>query len=59
MVTTRLALAVLTELPFAAASFDYVVSLDVFGHIGFDEKDAVLTGNQTCVASGWRDDARD
>lgn len=33
---------VLTELPFPDASFDYVVSLDVFGHIGFDEKDAVL-----------------
>jgi SAM-dependent methyltransferase len=32
----------LTELPFPNASFDYVVSLDVFGHIGVDEKDAVL-----------------
>src|ERR1043165_9373071 len=32
----------LTDLPFPSASFDYVVSLDVFGHIGFDEKDAVL-----------------
>ena len=32
----------LTDLPFPDASFDYVVSLDVFGHIGFDEKDAVL-----------------
>ncbi|HEX3248247.1 MAG TPA: class I SAM-dependent methyltransferase [Pyrinomonadaceae bacterium] len=32
----------LTDLPFPTASFDYVVSLDVFGHIGFDEKDAVL-----------------
>jgi SAM-dependent methyltransferase len=32
----------LTELPFPDASFDYVVSLDVFGHIGFDEKDLVL-----------------
>ena len=32
----------LTGLPFANASFDYVVSLDVFGHIGFDEKDLVL-----------------
>jgi len=32
----------LTELPFETASFDYVVSLDVFGHIGFDEKDLVL-----------------
>ena len=31
-----------TELPFATASFDYVVSLDVLGHISFDEKDALL-----------------
>ena len=34
--------AQLTELPFEDGSFDYVVSLDVFGHIAFDEKDAVL-----------------
>jgi SAM-dependent methyltransferase len=34
--------AALTHLPFADASFDYVVSLDVIGHIGFEEKDAVL-----------------
>jgi ubiquinone/menaquinone biosynthesis C-methylase UbiE len=33
----------LTELPFADASFDYVVSLDVFGHVDFADKDAVLT----------------
>src|SRR6185369_7031034 len=32
----------LTELPFPDGSFDYVVSLDVFGHVGFDDKDAVL-----------------
>lgn len=32
----------LTELPFANESFDYVVSLDVLGHIAFEEKDAVL-----------------
>ena len=32
----------LSRLPFAAASFDYVVSLDVLGHIESDEKDAVL-----------------
>ena len=32
----------LTDLPFPDGSFDYVVSLDVFGHVGFDEKDAVL-----------------
>ncbi len=34
--------AQLTDLPFANASFDYVVSLDVMGHVAFDEKDAVL-----------------
>jgi cyclopropane fatty-acyl-phospholipid synthase-like methyltransferase len=32
----------LTRLPFPDHSFDYVVSLDVIGHIGFEEKDAVL-----------------
>lgn len=32
----------LTRLPFQDASFDYVVSLDVLGHVEFDEKDAVL-----------------
>jgi ubiquinone/menaquinone biosynthesis C-methylase UbiE len=32
----------LTALPFADASFDYVVSLDVLGHVAFEEKDAVL-----------------
>ncbi|HVS21061.1 MAG TPA: methyltransferase domain-containing protein [Pyrinomonadaceae bacterium] len=35
--------AKLSHLPFADASFDYVVSLDVFGHVGFEEKDAVLS----------------
>ena len=34
--------AELTRLPFDDASFDYVVSLDVLGHVGFEEKDAVL-----------------
>ncbi|MEP6820397.1 MAG: methyltransferase domain-containing protein [bacterium] len=34
--------AQLSSLPFAAASFDYVVSLDVLGHIEAAEKDAVL-----------------
>src|SRR5215218_7618280 len=28
----------LTELPFETSSLDYVVSLDVFGHVGFEEK---------------------
>jgi cyclopropane fatty-acyl-phospholipid synthase-like methyltransferase len=32
----------LSSLPFAEASFDYVVSLDVLGHIEMEEKDAVL-----------------
>jgi cyclopropane fatty-acyl-phospholipid synthase-like methyltransferase len=32
----------LSHLPFDDASFDYVVSLDVLGHVGFEEKDAVL-----------------
>jgi len=32
----------LTELPFDDASFDYVVSLDVFGHVDFADKNAVL-----------------
>jgi cyclopropane fatty-acyl-phospholipid synthase-like methyltransferase len=35
--TTRL-----SKLPFPNHSFDYVVSLDVLGHVGFEEKDAVL-----------------
>ena len=34
--------AEVTELPFETASFDYVVSLDVLGHVAFDEKDALL-----------------
>lgn len=32
----------LSKLPFPDHSFDYVVSLDVLGHIGFEEKDSVL-----------------
>jgi len=32
----------LTALPFADKSFDYVVSLDVMGHVEFAEKDTVL-----------------
>ena len=34
--------AKLTELPFEDSSFDYVASLDVFGHVSFEEKDQVL-----------------
>lgn len=34
--------AELSHLPLADASFDYVVSLDVIGHVGFEEKDEVL-----------------
>ena len=34
--------AELARLPFADATFDYVVNLDVLGHVGFKEKDAVL-----------------
>lgn len=36
------ATAKLSSLPFPNHSFDYVVSLDVIGHIGFDEKDLVI-----------------
>lgn len=32
----------LTRLPFPDDSFDYVVSLDVLGHVSFEEKDTVL-----------------
>jgi SAM-dependent methyltransferase len=32
----------LTQLPFADHSFDYVVSLDVMGHVEFEHKDTVL-----------------
>ncbi len=35
--------AQLSSLPFPDDSFDYVVSLDVLGHVGFEEKDTVLT----------------
>src|SRR5438094_10355097 len=34
--------AKLSRLPFPDTSFDYVVSLDVLGHVGFEEKDQVL-----------------
>jgi len=42
----------LTHLPFADASFDYVVSLDVLGHVGFEEKDAVLGEVKRVLRSG-------
>ena len=32
----------LTALPFEDSSFDYVASLDVLGHVSFDEKDKVI-----------------
>jgi ubiquinone/menaquinone biosynthesis C-methylase UbiE len=35
-------LATLTALPFPDSSFDYVVSLDVMGHVAFADKDRVL-----------------
>jgi SAM-dependent methyltransferase len=35
--------AELTRLPFGDHSFDYVVSLDVLGHVEFAQKDAVLS----------------
>jgi ubiquinone/menaquinone biosynthesis C-methylase UbiE len=34
--------ALLAQLPFPDDSFDYVVSLDVMGHIALDEKDTVI-----------------
>lgn len=34
--------AEVTGLPFPSGAFDYVVSLDLLGHIGLDEKDAAL-----------------
>ncbi|HEX8098188.1 MAG TPA: class I SAM-dependent methyltransferase [Pyrinomonadaceae bacterium] len=34
--------ALLDALPFGAASFDYVVTLDVLGHVEAEDKDAVL-----------------
>ncbi|HEV7798948.1 MAG TPA: methyltransferase domain-containing protein [Pyrinomonadaceae bacterium] len=45
-------LAALSSLPFAAASFDYVVSLDVLGHVESEEKDAVLAEIKRVLRAG-------
>lgn len=42
----------LSRLPFADATFDYVVSLDVLGHIGFEKKDAVLSEIKRVLRKG-------
>ena len=42
----------LTNLPFADSSFDYVVSLDVMGHVEFDQKDAVLAEIKRVLRTG-------
>jgi ubiquinone/menaquinone biosynthesis C-methylase UbiE len=42
----------LTNLPFADDSFDYVVSLDVLGHIEAAEKDAVLAETKRVLRPG-------
>jgi len=44
--------AELSSLPFADASFDYVVSLDVLGHVMAAEKDAVLAEVKRLLRSG-------
>jgi SAM-dependent methyltransferase len=44
--------AALRRLPFDDASFDYVVSLDVLGHVGFEEKDAVLREVRRVLRAG-------
>ena len=46
------AAASLSRLPFPDASFDYVVSLDVLGHVESDEKDAVLAEIRRVLAPG-------
>lgn len=42
----------LSDLPFPDQSFDYVVSLDVLGHVGFEEKDTVLSEIRRVLKSG-------
>ena len=44
--------AELSSLPFPDDSFDYVVSLDVLGHIEADEKDAVLAEIKRVLSPG-------
>ncbi|MHB1134656.1 MAG: class I SAM-dependent methyltransferase [Chloroflexota bacterium] len=44
----------LTALPFATASFDYVVSADVLGHVPLAQKDAVLAEIRRVLRPGGR-----
>ncbi len=44
--------AELSNLPVADSSFDYVVSLDVLGHVDFEEKDAVLSEVKRVLRAG-------
>lgn len=44
--------AQLSQLPFPDGSFDYVVSLDVIGHVGFEEKDAMLSEVRRVLRAG-------
>jgi SAM-dependent methyltransferase len=46
------AAAELSRLPFPDQSFDYVVSLDVLGHVSAEEKDAVLSEVRRVLAPG-------
>src|SRR6185436_2287095 len=46
--------AELSRLPFPDDSFDYVISLDVIGHIEADEKDAVLAEVKRVLRPGGR-----
>jgi ubiquinone/menaquinone biosynthesis C-methylase UbiE len=46
------ACAELTDLPFAAHSFDYVVTLDVMGHVADSEKNAVLAETKRVLRPG-------
>lgn len=42
----------LSELPFADSSFDYVISLDVMGHIPFEDKDRVVAETKRVLRPG-------